>query len=202
MQSLLSRVRTLPMLLGFVALSALAPIQAATISTFTFTGTCTDCSGQGKATLVLQDYTQGNAITLLNLVSFTYLGTNLLEGFTILQGDNPIIDGIIPAGLPGPADFSIFSTLGLSLVGGGSGPTGEDVPGFDLVISPFFNTSIDNRDNDGLPFNWEAGDNGLQADFGTSGTWNAQLDSGVPEPSSVILIGAGLLAIGFRRFKR
>lgn len=198
MQLSLSRFRTMPMLLGFVALSALAPLPAATISTFNFTGTCSDCDGLGKATLVLQDYTQGNNLQNSNLVSFTYAGTNLLDSFTILPTDPFVMTGIIPASLPGPADFTIFVTETFTL------NTSEDTNGIVLDISlglPFFTTSIEPLRQGGV--NWEAGENAPSLDdFGTGGTWNVQNLSDVPEPSSVILIGAGLLAIGLRRFKR
>lgn len=78
-----------------------SPIFAATIGnteTFNFTGTCSDCTGQGTATLVLTNYTLGNDITSANFVSFDY-SSNL---FTMsVTTDNLFsIAGNLPASLP------------------------------------------------------------------------------------------------------
>ena len=92
---------------------------------YSFTGTCSDCEGFGYATLRLQNYTQGNEILLSNIVSFTYQPTNLYAGafaagaaYSLLP-QVTYVSGIIPTGLPGPADviiqadaFSFVSTVG------------------------------------------------------------------------------------------
>lgn len=206
MQSLISRVRAVPMLIGLFAFTAVAPLQAVAIAdqTFTFTGNCTDCSGVAKATLVLQNYTLGENILLEHLVSFTYLATNLLPGFTLVPSNTAGISGSIPAGLPGPAQFGIFGgeTFSIQNLTGANGAD-ININEFNAGTLPFFITYLVNQGPDALHgntvYNWEAGLN-VVGDYGTDGTWNVQ--SEVPEPSSVILIGVGLLAIGFRRFKR
>jgi hypothetical protein len=60
-------------LIGFASWAA----PAAAVD-FTFSGLCIDCSGTGKGTLVLKDYTLGNTLKTDNFVSFTY-ASNLLS---------------------------------------------------------------------------------------------------------------------------
>ena len=88
------------MLAAILTFGGGASIFAATIDTetFNFTGTCTDCTGQGTATLVLTNYTLGNDITAANFVSFDY-SSNL---FTMsVTTDNLFsIAGNLPASLP------------------------------------------------------------------------------------------------------
>jgi len=161
-------------------IAASTVIQAGTIS-FSFVGTCSDCSGQGTATLTLQNYNQGDAIVAANLVSFTYNGTNLLSSFTINAINLGTISGLIPVGLPSSADFSIDeNTLG---------PTSLELD----RISPFFFSSSSSG-------TWSAG-SFVPGDQGTNGVWNPQ-GTGVPEPSTLLLIPAGLGAIGLMRRRR
>ncbi len=187
-----ARIRVLPMLIGICALSAVAPLQASSIQTFQFSGACVDCSGNGTASLQLTGYTPGTAILASNLVRFDYNGTNLLAAFTILAAAPGLaISGNIPNGLPLPADFHISAgsnTFTLTIDGGLT----ISPLGLASVTLPFFNSFTNG--------NWSAGDNGAVGDFGTGGTFNAL--GAVPEPASVLLIGAGLAALGLRRFKR
>jgi hypothetical protein len=85
------------------ARAALIPSEWLTTTTFVFTGTCTDCIGTVTATLELGNYTQGDPITAANFIEFTYDGSNLLPGFTILPADLTFIEGSIPAALPSAA---------------------------------------------------------------------------------------------------
>jgi hypothetical protein len=113
----LSMWRVLPVLIVLLMLAAPVSLQAINIisvpseSTFTFSGLCTDCSGSATATLVLQDYIQGDPILSSNLVEFHYDGTNLLPPFTITAANLLGIGGTIPTPLEAPADFSIRSGL-------------------------------------------------------------------------------------------
>ena len=102
---------SLPLLAALV-LSAPSFLHAVTIpnSVFTFSGTCTDCTGTATATLTLTNYTQGNTVLFANLVSFQYDGTNLLAPFLINQANLLSISGIIPVALPNQADFFIQNT--------------------------------------------------------------------------------------------
>ena len=66
-----------------------AQANPVTTSTFTFTGTCTDCTGFGIGTLVLQNYTLGNPIdTNTNYVSWFYQSDLLTESFSSGQYDH------------------------------------------------------------------------------------------------------------------
>ena len=102
---------SLPLLVALV-FSAPSFLHATAISNsvFTFSGTCSDCTGTATATLTLANYTQGNAIGFSNLVSFQYDGTNLLAPFLVNQANLLSISGIIPLALPSQADFFIENT--------------------------------------------------------------------------------------------
>ena len=57
--------------LGLSALGTPAGASVVTDETYYFTGTCSDCSGDVTATLVLTGYTPGTDFELANLVSLT-----------------------------------------------------------------------------------------------------------------------------------
>lgn len=158
--------------IGIIGLSGLQAeiLAAATSGTpYTFTGTCTDCSGVATATLRLKGYTPGAALTLANLVSFAYAPTNLFSGLGLYGPDFPLLiasgsgagmlTGSLPAGLPGAADITIT----------GAGFT--------------FTTSLaDGR--------WSIGPTIADTDHGTEGTWSV---AAIPEPGSVSLL---IMAVG------
>jgi hypothetical protein len=88
---------------ALMGMSAAAPLYADPIifTTYTFVGDCTDCTGTGVGTLVLQDYTPGSGFTVSNFVEFTYT-SNLLPSFSITNAIS--FTGSFPAvGLPGYA---------------------------------------------------------------------------------------------------
>src|SRR5689334_10140805 len=89
----------------FAAFSSQAAV--ATLTTFNFTGNCTDCTGKGTATLVLQNYTPGTTFNSTNFVSLSY-SSNLLN-LTLTSSDNPNVTGLIPANLPAAASVNIFA---------------------------------------------------------------------------------------------
>jgi hypothetical protein len=68
-------MRLLTALAALFGLAALAAPAGAV--SFDFSGTCMDCTGTGKGTLVLKNYHFGDALTSSNFVSFTY-SSNLL----------------------------------------------------------------------------------------------------------------------------
>jgi hypothetical protein len=139
-------VRVRPVLLAltllFVCAFSAAPIPPTT-TTFSFVGTCTDCSGQGQATLVLQNYTLGSTILLANFVSLTY-SSNLVN-FTLGPANVPSISGSLPASLTSAADVDFFAT------------TGGAAQGMELHTS-----------SNG---NWCGGFE-CAGDYGTAGTWS------------------------------
>jgi hypothetical protein len=156
----------------FVCAFSAAPFQ--TTTTFSFVGTCTDCSGQGQATLVLQNYTLGNTILLANFVSLTY-SSNLVN-FTLTPANVPSISGSLPASLPSAASVNFFAT------------TGGAAQGMEL-----------NTSNDGT---WCSGFE-CAGDRGTAGTWSLY-SAPVPTATSVpalssrmqICLAALMAAIG------
>jgi hypothetical protein len=109
--------RQVTLLLAAAALHA--PLSAAT-ATFRFVGQCTDCTGSGTGTLVLQDYTLGESLTAANFVSFTYSSNKL--SYTLNAAQVQLLVGSLPASLPAPAtvDFekSDLSIQFLSSVSG------------------------------------------------------------------------------------
>jgi hypothetical protein len=92
-------------------------------STFAFSGLCSDCSGSVTATLTLANYTQGDPLTATNFIAFTYGGSNLLPGFTILADDLVFIEGAIPASLPATARVIIIGDLSPTPMGFLSDPS-------------------------------------------------------------------------------
>ncbi len=106
-------------------------------TTFNFSGTCTDCSGTGTATLVLSNYTLGTPITTSNFLSLTYNGTNRQAAFTIPAGaPNLTVSGSI-TNLPGQNTVNIQSSL-FSSVNFSSSTNGQWFVG----LSDFGSTSV------------------------------------------------------------
>jgi hypothetical protein len=101
--------RGITLLLAAAALHA--PLSAAT-ATFRFVGQCTDCTGSGTGTLVLQDYTLGENLTAGNFVSFTYSSNKL--SYTVNASQVQLLIGSLPANLPAPANVD-FEKSDLSI---------------------------------------------------------------------------------------
>jgi hypothetical protein len=74
-----------------------------------FTGVCGDCAGDALAVLTLKtSNTAGASLTGSNFVSFSYFGTNLVNPFTIDNGDPGFfVSGNLPAALPDTANITI-----------------------------------------------------------------------------------------------
>jgi hypothetical protein len=82
--------------------NALIPV---TLSVYTFTGVCEDCTGDGIGTLTLENYVLGQPLADGNFVSFSY-HSNLIS-FSITAGDLGFIQGIISGPFPSTATVTI-----------------------------------------------------------------------------------------------
>ena len=77
-------------------------------SAFTFTGTCSDCTGFGIGQLSLQNYIEGTVASNANFLSFTY-HSNLID-YTVTQANLDSFSGTIGTGtLASTADVTIFA---------------------------------------------------------------------------------------------
>lgn len=160
---------------AFLAAFGQLPLQATIVnpfSTFTFTGDCLDCFPQGHGTLILQNYTLGNAVDITNFVSFSYssnLTSFILSGTGGGAGQVSAFSGSLPAMLPAFADINM-----------------------DSESMQIFNTSSSGS--------WCAGFNGCNLDFGDNGVWTSAIPE--PASLALTFTGfAGLLLVGLRRGK-
>jgi len=99
------KIRLIGLALFATAFNSQSPAAFTTLTTFLFHGNCSDCTGQGTATLVLGNYTPGTNITTGNFVSFTY-SSNLIS-YTINGGELAFASGVIPASLPAAANVTL-----------------------------------------------------------------------------------------------
>jgi hypothetical protein len=95
-----------------------------TLTTFDFTGKCTDCAGTASAQLVVQNYLLGTPLSPPEFVSFHYDGTNLFPAFTITPNQLAVFSGSIGPNLPGEFDVTILSFEGLQTLTNGSWSAG------------------------------------------------------------------------------
>jgi hypothetical protein len=167
--------------MGLLAIvsSGFASSAFAQNTTFTFHGTCSDCSGTATATLVLANYTLGQPITGSNFVSFTYNGTNLGGPFTIAPGPQSSF-------FPYATDFGVSGSINM-IPGANNFTAAQNLP--HIIFS-----SQSNGD-------WYAGAD----DYGTAGTWTAAPPA-TPAPPTSVLVGVGLLTFAafglWRRHRR
>lgn len=185
----------------FTALAALGCLGAAptahalaavpTLSTFTFSGGCGDCTLDAPpmiGTLVLQDYTPGTAIDFSHFVSFSYRGSDLVYRYSVtLTGDDgnaatldytlmpatsDFISGNLPAA-PGNARFMLGWEDGLGF------QTATDGQWFTCARGPAGYSSGSCT----VVINNDIG----------SGSWST---TPVPEPANALLLTLGLLGLG------
>ena len=163
---------------------ASAPLAQADVApagnsyTFDFSGQCSDCTGYGTGVLQVQDYVLGSALADTNLVDFSY--TSNLTTLDI----NPF------------NDFPSLDTLSGSI---------NTAPGFyDVHVASLFLGFLPDGSFDSYTDGTWSVSNPVPADVGTNGTWNASAVSAAPEPSTWLLMFAGLGGIGLmlRRAKK
>ena len=70
-----------------IALLAWSPPRAAHAAQITFTGVCSDCQGNGVATLTVTGFHPASpfTLTLSNLVSVSYAGANLVSPLSLTR---------------------------------------------------------------------------------------------------------------------
>lgn len=162
--------------------SALAVVpQPIVLSQFNFSGICNDCNQNESlpgfhkpvtAELLLNNYKLGDQISGLNFVSFHYDGSNLYHAFTIDKNNvNPFFLSGAMTTLSGFENFMVLSNTDFF--------TSSTFGGFWSLGSAttFFNN--------------------LDDDNGSNGTFT----KAVPEPSSIALLGLGLLGFAASRRK-
>jgi hypothetical protein len=157
-----------PLLVGVLAIVQAGSAVPSVITTYNFVGTCSDCTGTGTGTLVLQNYTLGNAISSSNFVSFTY--TSNLTSFTIPASNLSTIVATLPSALP--AEANVF---------------------FETNVSPFYVFISENANDNG---DWCTGTD-CDGDFGINGTWSLAVaaPTGAPAPNTIALMGVALVAV-------
>ena len=159
---------------GLLSLFLAATLPAVPlIQTYDFTGTCTDCPDFGFGTLT--------ASTSSNVVSFSFSYNSDWISYTIpsatLYVNNALFAG---------TSYSYNASLPLAIFGNGLftsyGGTGNPLPAGSAQM-PIYFTLEPNGD-------WSTGAN-INSDFGTNGALTVPNTSGVPEPASMALVGAG-----------
>lgn len=157
---------------GFAYAAAPGATPTQDISTFSFTGNCTDCGADHNASAVLElsNYTPGTPFTSSNVVSFSYSSSKLSDGV-----GSPFVDN---------------STMGI--LGSAPGYYNTTISG--KSTSSFPDTTTFMSDTSG---NWSISVQGIDEDHGDNGAWSgADAVSAAPEPDAWALMVGGVAALG------
>ena len=182
---------------ALLALGSSAPAHAVAVApttTFYFSGNCVDCAAAAggstyavTAELTLVNYTLGQDITAGdggNFVSFTYNGSNLVDPFTVFNGEFVSTSGAM-SNIPGLNDFDITFEDGLYFTTSAGGAFEVCAEG---PAEGYYNGSCSR---------YQA------ADFGTGSWSNTRVPNNIPEPTSMALLAFGLAGVGgLRRRQR
>jgi len=164
-------------------LTGVVPAANAEIMTYSWTGVCDDAappagcgSGLAHAVIQVQDYTPGDEFQLSNMVSFFYVSSKYSSGFT------PQFGFFIAAGrfqdVPPGTPFATDLTF---LFWDNATHTSQSI----FETFSFF--------NDFWCFN------ACGHDVGNSSTFVQVGNAAVPEPSALVLLGAGLVWLSVAR---
>ncbi len=176
-----------------------AATTVAPLSVFQFNANCTDCAtaaGSGSfavsGTLSLIDYALGDAITINNFHSFVYNGSNLVDSYTVGEGDGSTVNNYLAS--------TVYQIAGS--IGPGVGPKRFEI---EFVDGLFFQSQTTGSWSTCAPKGGVFYGGGqcftfpvTPTDFGSSSSYSGA--ALVPEPESWAMMGLGLaIVLGWQR---